>query len=72
MPLPPSPVITCFIKFQIGLTFLVPAYVGCPGKEAVKRVSVFCWCMPLCLCYSYLLNVKLQQLASHFANLFAL
>ena len=23
-----------------GLTFLVPAYAGCPGKEAVKRVSV--------------------------------
>jgi len=22
------------------LTFLVPAYPGCPGKEAVKRVSV--------------------------------
>jgi len=31
MPLPP-----CFIKIQIGLTFLVLAYPGCPGKEAIK------------------------------------
>jgi len=35
------PVISCFIKIQIALTFLVPAYSGCPGKEAVKPVSVF-------------------------------
>jgi len=33
------PIIPCFIKIQIGLTFLVPAYPGCPGKEAVKQVS---------------------------------
>jgi len=33
------PIISCFIIIQIGLTFLVPAYPGCPGKEAVKRVS---------------------------------
>jgi len=31
---------SCFIKIQIGLTFMVLAYPGCPGKEAVKRVSV--------------------------------
>jgi len=30
------------------LTFLVPAYTGCPGKEAVKRVSV-CLCICICL-----------------------
>jgi len=29
-----------FIKIQIGLTFLVLAYPGCPGKEAVKPLSV--------------------------------
>jgi len=29
----------CFIKMQNGLTFLAPAYRGCPGKEAVKLVS---------------------------------
>jgi len=34
------PIISCFIKIQIGLAFLVPAYPGCPGKDAVKRVSV--------------------------------
>jgi len=33
------PIITCFIKIHIGLTFLMPAYPGCPGKEATKRVS---------------------------------
>jgi len=36
------PIISCFIKIQIGLTFLVPAYPGCPGKDAGKWVSV-CW-----------------------------
>jgi len=34
------------IKIQNGLTFLVPAYSGCPGKEAIKRVSV---CLSVCL-----------------------
>jgi len=33
------PMISCFIEIQNGLTFLVPAYQGCPVKEAVKRVS---------------------------------
>ena len=32
-------IISCFIKIQIGLVFLVPAYPGCPGKEAAKWVS---------------------------------
>jgi len=35
-------IISCFIKIQIGLTFLVPAYPGLPGKEATKQVSVSC------------------------------
>jgi len=34
MPLPPY----LFHKIQIGLTFLVPAYLGCPEKEAVKWI----------------------------------
>jgi len=34
MPLPPC----CSSKIQNGLTFLVPAYPGCPGEKAVKRV----------------------------------
>ena len=37
------PIISCFIKIHIGLTFLVLAYPGCPGKEAIKQVSV-CHC----------------------------
>ena len=34
MPLPLT--VSCSGKIQIGFTFLVPAYPGCPGKEAVK------------------------------------
>ena len=34
MPLPLT--VSCSRKIQIGFTFLVPAYSGCPGKEAVK------------------------------------
>ena len=34
MPLPLT--VSCFSKIQIGFTFLVPAYPGCPGKEAAK------------------------------------
>ena len=29
-----------FVKIHTGLTFLVPAYRDCPGKEAIKQVSV--------------------------------
>jgi len=32
MPLPLT--VSCSSKIQIGFTFLVPAYPGCPGKEA--------------------------------------
>jgi len=34
MPLPLT--LSCSSKIQIGFTFLVPAYPGCPGKEAIK------------------------------------
>ena len=34
MPLPL--IVSCSSKIQIGFTFLVPAYPGCPGKEDVK------------------------------------
>jgi len=34
MPLPLN--VSCSSKIQIGFTFLVPAYPGCHGKEAVK------------------------------------
>jgi len=33
------PITFCIIKIQIGLTFLVPAYPGCPVQEAVKWAS---------------------------------
>jgi len=36
MPLPLT--VSCFSKIQIGFTFLVPAYLGSPGKRAIKRV----------------------------------
>ena len=39
MPLPLT--ISCFSKIQIGLTFLVPAHPGSPGKKAVKWVYVY-------------------------------
>ena len=35
----PNPVISCLISIQTGVTFLVPAYTGCPEKEAVKWVQ---------------------------------
>ena len=38
MPLPVT--VSCSSKIQIGFTFLVPAYLGSPGKRAVKRVCV--------------------------------
>jgi len=34
--MPLQPTVSCTSKIQIGFTFLVPAYPGCPGKEAVK------------------------------------
>jgi len=42
MPLPLT--VSCFIKIEIGFTFLVPAHPGSPGKRAVKRVCV-CVCV---------------------------
>jgi len=42
MPLPLT--VSCSSKIQIGFTFLVPAYLGSPGKMAVKRVCVCVYC----------------------------
>jgi len=39
------PIISCFVKIQIGLTVLVPAYPGCPGKDAVKWMSTDGFCL---------------------------
>jgi len=41
-PLMPLPlIVSCFSKIQIGLTLLVPAYLGSSGKRAVKWVCVY-------------------------------
>ena len=46
--------ISCFIKIQLGFTFLVPAHPGSPGKRAIKRVCVcvcvVCMCVCVCVC----------------------
>jgi len=34
-----NPIISCFVEFQIGLFFLMPAYPGCPGTEVIKWLS---------------------------------
>jgi len=31
-----TPAISFLVKILNGFTFMVPAYPGCPGKEAVK------------------------------------
>jgi len=36
----PNPVISCLIKITNDYIFLVLAYPGCPGKEAIKCVFV--------------------------------
>jgi len=39
------PVISCFVKIQIALTFMVLACPGCSEKEPIKRgVCVYCMC----------------------------
>jgi len=48
MPLPLT--VSCFIKTQIGITFLVPAHLGSLGKRAVKWVCV-CVCVYFVLKY---------------------
>jgi len=55
------PIVSCFIKIQTGLTFLVLPYSRCPGKQVVKRVSVclsamihktaLMWHCGCCYCY---------------------
>ena len=43
MPLPLT--VSCFTKIEMGFTFLVPAYLGFPGKRAVKRGVCVCVCV---------------------------
>ena len=37
---PPTLIVSCFSKIQIGFTLLVLAHPGSPGQRAVKRVCV--------------------------------
>jgi len=50
MPLPLT--VSCFSKIQIGFTFLVPAYLGSPGKGPLNG----CVCVgnPINLLVSYI------------------
>ena len=49
------PIISCFIKIETGLTFLVPGYLGCTGKEAIKQMSV---CLSYCVILLSPCNLK--------------
>jgi len=40
MPLPLT--VTCFSKMQTGFAFLVPAYLGSPGKRALNGCVCVC------------------------------
>jgi len=37
----PNLIISCLVKIHNSFTFLLLAYLGCPGKEAVKQVFLF-------------------------------
>ena len=56
MPVPPT--VSCSSKIQIGFTFLVPAYLGSPGKRAVKRVCV-------CESLTNFFNLKVKVKVAH-------
>ena len=65
-------VISCFIKIQIVLTFLVLAYPGCPGKEAIKRVSGWVYCVKWCqtvVCRSVLMWIRYDEQFLFFVSL---
>jgi len=49
--------VSCFSKIQIGFTFLVPAYLGSPGKRAVKRVC----CCGLASCTTSPKQIKVTE-----------
>ena len=43
--------VSCFSKIQIGITFLVPAHPGSPGKRAVKWYVCVCVFMYSLQCF---------------------
>jgi len=56
------PIIPCFIKIQIDLTFLAPVYRGCPGKQVVKWVSVYDILQDWCFSTSYSIQLHAVNL----------
>ena len=54
MPLPLT--VSCFSKVQIGVTFLVPAYLGSPGKGPLN------WLCVLCVCVNQAVHVNLVSI----------
>ena len=57
----PPPTVSCFSKIQIGFTLLVPAYLGSPGKRAVKRLCVcVCVCVRACVRACVCVRLKLR------------
>ena len=61
MPLPLT--VSCFTKIQMGFTFLVPTYLGSPGKMAVKRVCVcvcVCVCVSVCVCSLHNIPIRVS------------
>jgi len=69
-------IISCFIKIQIVLTFLLPAYPGCRAKESVKRGLSVCTaacCVPssrtvLMIVRSYSPSVVLKVICNGFSQ----
>jgi len=57
------PIVSCFIKIQNGLTFLVPAYPGCPGKRPLNGCLSVCFCQitALQLCVTVSFNNQISQ-----------
>jgi len=62
MPLPLT--VSRFSKIQIGLTFLVSAHPGSPGKRAVKRA-----CVCVCVLYNFFYNKNVNRL-NHLVSTF--
>jgi len=63
MPLPLT--VSCFSKIQIAFTFLVLAYPGCPGKEAVK------WLLLLLLSVRLIISTSAELIFTGFVELWS-
>jgi len=51
--MPLSLTVCCFSKIQIGFTFLVPAYLGSPGKGLLNGCVCMCVCVRARACSNY-------------------